>query len=182
MKSRVRRMSISRLAQLVVVLLVMGSSPALAGDEQHCVVDVVGEGLNGELRLSTPRCYQRFADALADASDGTVQLAPDVGIDVVFIDAGVAARVSSFVLGIHYDGYGGSGSSISVVGSSCTGGWWNTGSTWANRISSSYNGCNRLVHYDLANKGGISEGTYGVGTTDNLGLLNNRAESVSYNG
>jgi hypothetical protein len=88
--------------------------------------------------------------------------------------------LSSFTLGIHFDGFNGTGSSISVAGSSCTGGWWNTGTTWANRISSSYNGCARLRHYDLANKGGSYQDTYGAGTTDNLSTMDNRSESVSY--
>jgi hypothetical protein len=66
------------------------------------------------------------------------------------------------------------------VSAGLTGGYWNTGSTWANRISSSYNGCYRLRHWELPNKSGASESTYGVGTTNNLGSLNNRVQSVSY--
>lgn len=88
--------------------------------------------------------------------------------------------LSSFTLGIHFDGYNGSGSSITVVGASCTGGWWNTGSAWANRISSSWNGCYRLKHHDEPNRVGASESTTGSGRVHNLSVLNNRAESVSY--
>ncbi len=88
--------------------------------------------------------------------------------------------LSSFALGIHFDGANGSGSSITVTGAACSGGYWNTGSAWANRISSSYNGCGRLAHFDLPNKGGSVENTFGAGTTDNLGALNNQTESVAY--
>ena len=89
--------------------------------------------------------------------------------------------LSTFTLGRHYDGYNGTGSSISVVGSSCTGGYWNTTSSWDNRISSSYNGCARLRHYAYPNKVVPFDDTQGSGTTDNLNsTLNNNAESISY--
>lgn len=85
--------------------------------------------------------------------------------------------------GTHFDGYNGSGSSISVQGSSCTGGWWNTPSSWDNRISSSYNGCYRLAHFDSPNKSGDRYDTTGVGQTDNLSAaMSNRTESVAYYG
>ena len=66
------------------------------------------------------------------------------------------------------------------MGSSCTGGWWNTPTAWDNRISSSYHGCAALRHYDLPGKVGQVQLTTGVGTIKNLTTLNNRTESVSY--
>ncbi len=90
------------------------------------------------------------------------------------------AAVSSFTLGIHYDYSNGGGSSITVVGSSCTGGWWNTPSWFDNRESSSYNGCNRLKHWDYPNASGSYQSTWTVGQTDNLTYMSNRVESVSY--
>ncbi len=61
-------------------------------------------------------------------------------------------------------------------------GWWNTGTSWDDRISSTYNGCSRLRHYTNPNMGGASEDTKGAGTRDNLtSYLNNKADSVSYN-
>ena len=40
-------------------------------------------------------------------------------------------QMSTSTLGRHFDGFNGTGSSISVIGANCTGGWWNTGPTWA---------------------------------------------------
>jgi hypothetical protein len=148
--------------------------------ETHCVVEVVGTQPTGEFILSDPVCFAAFSDAVAAASDGQIELPKGSTGSIVFRNADTARALSSFTLGIHYDGFNGSGSSISVVGSSCTGGWWNTPSSWRNRISSTYNGCARLRHYDNPNKSGSYQDTYGAGTTDNLGSLNNRAESVSY--
>ncbi len=148
--------------------------------EAHCVVNVIDELETRELVASKPTCFATFADAVSMASGGTISLAESSEGSVMFEDANLIAAMSSFALGIHFDGSGGSGSSITVVGSSCTGGWWNTGSSWSNRISSSYNGCSRLRHYNLPNKGGSFQDTYGAGTTNNLSTLNNMAESVSY--
>jgi hypothetical protein len=148
--------------------------------ETHCVVRVLGERPSGEFIVTEPTCFSTFAAAMASASDGALSLPSRTAGDIPFRDARVASTLASFTLGIHYDGFGGTGSSISVVGSSCTGGWWNTPSSWRNRISSSYNGCTRLRHYDNPNTSGSYQDTYGAGTTDNLSSLNNRAESVSY--
>jgi hypothetical protein len=132
------------------------------------VVFVVDQKPDGELIVSRPECFADEAEADVRALEGDDSWSESL------------SAVSSFVLGKHFDGFNGSGSSISVVGSSCTGGHWNTGSAWANRISSSYNGCYRLRHWELPNKNGASENTYGVGTTNNLGPLNNLVQSVSY--
>lgn len=143
-------------------------------DESHCVVFVTGQLEGGELVTSAPDCFSSLA--LADAWAAAAAPASILNIP----GSGGGAAASSFVLGRHYDGFNGSGSSIAVVGSSCTGGHWNTGSSWANRISSSYNGCPTLRHYDYPNKGGSSQYTSGAGTIDNLTSLNNDAESVAY--
>ena len=169
----------------LVLLSTMGTVPAASAapdkGEQHCVVEAVGQLADGELVLSAPRCYESFAEAVADASGGTVLVEAEASGAVLFSDPAIEeALLASFTLGIHFDGFNGSGSSISVVGSACNGGWWNTGLTWANRISSSWNGCYRLRHHDLANKEGASESTIGAGATRNLSGLSNRVESVSY--
>lgn len=69
------------------------------------------------------------------------------------------------------------------MGAGCTGGYWNTGLAWANRISSSWNGCYRLRHYDGPNKSGASGDTVGAGSTHNVpAAINNKTESVAYLG
>lgn len=145
--------------------------------ESHCVVRVLGQGWNGELWLSAPVCFDTLASAFeAAASPGLAFGArPErtAGTD--------SYELLSFTLGTHFDGLNGTGSSISVVGSSCGGGWWNTGATWANRISSSWNGCYRLRHHDGPGASGASADTVGAGSTHNLpGAMNNKTESVSY--
>jgi hypothetical protein len=152
---------------LALVLLV-GSSPGVALPAQtHCVITVVAQDPSGNLRTEHLGCFLDPTEAqrvAADLSNGRASLG-----------------LTSFTLGIHYDGTNGTGSSITIVGSSCGGGYWNTGPTWANRISSSYNGCQRLRHYDLPSATGASADTTGAGTTDNLpGALNNKTESVMY--
>lgn len=131
--------------------------------ESHCVVAVTDQKPDGELIMGSPTCFDRLADALDYASR------PTLSFDEAYLLSGSPQPLgSTFILGTHFDGYNGSGSSISVVGGSCTGGWWNTSSAWDNRISSSYNGCYRLRHYDYPNKAGDRYDTTGVGQTDNI--------------
>lgn len=153
-------------------------SPALAeADESHCIAEVADQKPDGELILDSPKCF----DGLADAYDYASNLSLDVDLADSTLFGSVQSLGGTFILGTHFDGYNGSGSSISVVGDSCTGGWWNTSSTWDNRISSSYNGCYRLRHFDYPNKAGDRYDTTGVGQTDNLSAaMNNRTESVAY--
>lgn len=149
--------------------------------ESHCVVTTAGEQSDGELITTDMECFDAFADAMVSASNGSLVLPSDASGSVLFTDAGVSAMASTFTLGIHFDGYSGTGSSITVVGSSCTGGYWNTPAWFDNKISSSYNGCARLKHYNYANASGYLTATTGAGTTDNLPYsANNKTESVSY--
>jgi hypothetical protein len=150
-------------------------------DEEHCVVYVLSQKADGELVLSDPRCYSTFPGAMSDASGGELVLAAGTVGSVFWTDQGVEALASTFTLGIHFDGYNGTGSSISVVGSSCTGGYWNTGSSWKDRISSSWNGCYRLKHHSAPSRGGSVASTVGAGSTHNLpSWMNDRTESEVY--
>lgn len=141
---------------------------------------VAEKTVGGELVMVDHRCYSTLAEAIFDLSKGTISVPADFDGSDLLASTETASLLSPFTLGVHFDGANGSGSSISVTGSSCSGGYWNTGTSWANRISSSYNGCGRLAHHDLSNKGGAVESTFGAGTTDNLGGMNNRTESVAY--
>lgn len=165
---------------LLVTASACVAASAYAATENHCVAVLAGHHPDGELILEEPRCHATFAAAIADASSGRVMLPESTPGSAVLTDASLAEDLAGFALGVHYDGANGTGSSITITGSSCGGGYWNTGSTWANRISSSYNGCARLRHYDGPHRSGATEDTRGAGTTDNLINLNNRAESVSY--
>ncbi len=174
---------------VVLVVIASGGLAAAAGVsasaespvEEHCVVEVVDQLPSGEFVLSEPECFDSFASAALRASSGTVRLAADATPgDLERLD-GQAALLSTFTLGVHYDGYNGTGSSISVVGSVCGGGYWNTPTAWDNKISSTWNGCNRIKHHDNPNTGGSYGSTWGVGSTSNVpSALDNKAESISY--
>lgn len=149
----------------------------------HCVIRVEDQKSDGEFVMGPASCYEALSEAMVAASQGAADpdaLAALSGPELLS-DPEEWAPLLSFNLGIHFDGANGTGSSISIVGSSCTGGHWNTGPGWANRISSSWNGCYRLRHFDQPNKAGASYSTTGVGQTDNLSsVMNNKTESVSY--
>jgi hypothetical protein len=170
-------------AIVLVGVLIAGTGPVAspsvpAAEVTHCVVEVVGVSSSRELVVSQPVCFETFAEAIGYASGGSVTVSAG---SESFTNPEVGALLSTFTLGIHFDGYNGAGSSITVVGDSCIGGYWNTGAAWANRISSSYNGCYRVRHHDLANKGGSYGDTLGAGSTHNVPWwIDNRTESVSY--
>ena len=130
----------------------------------HCLTRVTGKSPSGELQLSTPACYATFATVLLKAGGGD----------------GVVALSGDFIIGTHYDGANFTGASISVQGSDCYGGYINLTGWWANRVSSTINGCPQIDHYFWPNLGGPSEATTGFG--GNLFWLNNLSESISYNG
>jgi len=129
-------------------------------------------------------CFATFAEAMSFASGGAVVFSADLtGAGLLADEGGAAALASTFTLGVHFEGFNGSGSSISVVGSSCSGGYWNTGTAWQDRISSSWNGCYRLRHYVLPGaQGSVYEDMKGVGSTHNLTGMNDLTESVAYLG
>lgn len=179
-----RRRLLLGVTLVVAALMTLAVPAATARDdaEAHCVFLVADQAPDGELALESLGCSPTFAEAMAVASGGALSLSPDTPGEAVFSDTAIAQAVSSFTLGIHFDGYNGTGSSITVVGTSCSGGWWNAPAWFDNLTSSSYLGCYRLVHYDYANLGGASVHTVGAGATRNLTTFNNRTGSVQYFG
>ena len=135
---------------------------------------VIGKKSSGELVTSAPECRGTYSGALA-----AVGVA---GADT--LQAGATSEelqtfaTTSSTIGTHYDGFGLTGSSFSVVGSDCSGGWLNLSSTWDNRVSSTANGCPRIRHWDGDNISGAWQETYGGG--GNLSTLNNKANSIQY--
>jgi len=186
-RAAIRRALVLSVMTVATVIVVV--SPASAAREEapdpsgvdHCVADVVDQTSDGELVLGEARCFGTFSEALTEASGGAVSLALETPGSAVFTDDLVGKLAGSFTLGIHFDGYNGGGSSISISGSSCSGGYWNAVGWWGNRISSSWNGCYHLRHYDNPSKSGSSFNTYGGGQIDNISSwFNNRTESVAY--
>lgn len=156
------------------LVLAFAPAPAHAAAEEHCAVRVIGKKADGELMTSPPECRSTYSDALAAVGVG--------GADT--LQAGAtsdelqAFAATSSTIGTHYDGFGLTGSSFSVVGSDCSGGWLNLSTTWKNRVSSTANGCPRIRHWDGDNRTGAWEETYGAGA--NLSTLNNKANSIQY--
>lgn len=170
------------LAVVIAIALPAGlpAGAAVYDIESHCVVQVKGQEASGELMVADAVCFSSFEEAITVASGGLLAIEEAPSGEELFSDSAAGAFLSSFTLGIHFDGLNGSGSSISIVGSSCTGGYWNTGATWANRISSSWNGCYRLRHHDGPNKTGTYADTVSSGTHNLPSFMNNKTESVSY--
>jgi hypothetical protein len=154
------------------VVLVAPASDA----DRHCVAHIVDVLDTGELVLSEPVCVTGDETARAALVDGHL-----TEVDAQLAASGLSGeiRLSGSLLGIHYDGVY-SGSSFSVTGSDCNGGWVNLSSYWSNRVSSTINGiCTRVKHHDYHNKVGSYQSTWGSGGA--LSYMNNRANSISYN-
>lgn len=147
------------------VAFVSLSAPATAAaPEEHCVVDVVGQEADGLLVLSEERCYRSFDQAQADAA-----VPPGGEMSLLATSGGT--------LGVHYDGSNFTGSSITVSGTSCSGGYTNLTSSWRNRISSTLNGCPVVRFFDGLYLSGSSETMLASG---NLYYMNNKSESIQY--
>jgi hypothetical protein len=90
----------------------------------------------------------------------------------------VSTDGSDVPIGVHWDGPGLTGSSFTVIGSSCSGGWLNLNALWTNRVSSTQNYCPVIRHYDGYGLTGSHEDTYAPG--GNLGFMNNATNSIQY--
>ena len=183
------------------LLLSVGSAAAdpAPEPESHCVLQVLDVLLDGEFVVSAPTCFGSFREAMAFASGGSVAVrsgeelfaeSPDMSKGFRLdkrskIDATRRANStsgsSSFVIGIHFTGSYGSGSSVTLTGTNCSGGYWNASYSWRNVISSSYNGCARLAHYSELYISGSRYDTRTAGQTDNIyGSMDNRTKSIRY--
>ncbi len=131
-------------------------SAAAVEREVHCVVRVVGREADGRLRTTPASC--------APTPSGALQAS--------------GAAASDWAIGRHYDGPGLTGSSFTVVGSSCVGGWLNLPPEWINRVSSTLHGCPRIRHFDGYNLVSPNQMTIAPGGT--LTTLNNRTNSIQY--
>ena len=159
------RCRLGTLAAALMIAVAITPARAAGADqsaERHCVVVVVDQRPDGELVTGPETCYPTPVGA-AGSSGG---------------EAPTMQTTSSIVLAVHYDGANFTGSSLTVWGSACNGGYLNLSSSWVNRISSTNNICYRVRHFDGYSLTGASEDT--VGSGGNLGGLNNAANSVQY--
>ena len=148
----------SAVAALTLTAPASGAAPTAdpAPREEHCAVRVIGTAPSGELRTTAPTCSATRAGAVRRSG----------------------ATASDFTIGVHFDGPGYTGSSFTVVGADCTGGWLNINAVWTDRVSSTMHGCPQIRHFDGYNLTGTVETTFYPGA--NLGTLNNRTNSIQY--
>jgi hypothetical protein len=155
-KALVGATALTLAAVLGTTVIDVGQVAAATPTVEHCAVRVTGRAPDGQLRTTAPVCSTDQARA----------------------QRSVMTAASDFPIGIHWDGPGLTGSSFTVVGSSCSGGWLNLNSLWINRVSSTQNFCPVIRHFDGYNLTGSSEDTYYPGA--NLGFLNNATNSIQY--
>lgn len=153
-----------------------GAAPAPGDRVEHCVLHVVGQEDSGRFITDGPYCYPTLAEALAEAGADVAPRVAAGGVSAAEVDGIVGA--ASVTLGVHFDGANRTGSSITISGGDCNGGYVNLTSTWINRISSTSNSCDVVNFWDGYDKTGSYEGT--TPSTVNLGSSNNLANSVGY--
>ncbi len=190
-----------------ILMIVAAPGTAMAGGnltpgeidaevETHCVIDVLDVLLGGEFVVSDPICFPSFDEAMAfvglapfESGEALVKAQPDLTKPIASKQvrrsteppASTTASGSSFVIGIHFKNRNGGGSSVTLTGTSCSGGYWNASSSWRNVISSSYNGCARLKHFSELYVSGSRYDTVTAGQTDNIyGSMDNSTKSISY--
>ena len=144
--------------------------------DEHCVVHVTGIQRSGQYLTGEPVCYPTLVEALSEA--GVPLDASRAGAGFGDIERSGAIALADRTIGIHWDGSNRTGSSITISGGECSGGFVDLSSAWVNRISSTWNACPATRFFDGFGKTGDSEQT-GL-LTVNLGGLNNRANSISY--
>lgn len=153
-----------------------GESTGTDGEE-HCVLHIVGQAPDGRFLTDELVCYPTLAEALGAAGADVPQRLATSQITAERADEIVQA--ASVTLGVHYDGANRTGSSITVSGGDCNGGYVNLAQSWVNRISSTSNvNCGTVNFWDGFDKTGSSEST--GSSTVNLGALNNAANSIGY--
>lgn len=157
------------LAGAALMASVITSAAAGAADqsERHCVVEVIGE-VDGVLVTGPEECFAKSDDAAA--------------YDPAQEDGGMAtaSESSSNTIGVHYTSQSFTGSSIRIVGTTCTGGVWYATSSWNNNIESSlhYCGSKPTTFHDYSTCGGAARSITSASST--LHEMNNRASCVSY--
>lgn len=165
--------------------------------EEHCVIETaLPKAGSDELQIVATSCFDRFDDVLevldapqeiVDRVDQPDQLtSADMAALGPEATAGAApetseepkALTSTFTIGVHYDATSAAGTSISVTGSNCSGGYINLSAAWNNRVGATKNGCPVIVHWDGFNIVGTNQQTTAPGGP--LTFMDNRTSSIQY--
>jgi hypothetical protein len=155
-------------------ILVPAASVSASTAYTQCFVKVIGTDANGNFITTPMQCYATYADLLR--SQGAVNVSD--GVTPATVTKAVLDTDS--ILATHYDGQYWSGSSFSVEGTTCGGGGLNLPASWNDRISSTANGCNDVVHYANANYGGTSYNCTGDGCLTMPANIDNQTSSIKY--
>jgi hypothetical protein len=110
------------------------------------------------------------ASVIGQAPDGRLVLGP--------VTCSTGGFTTLMTVATHFKGPGGSGASLAISGTGCSGGWMNMPAGWVNNISSTSGPCN-VGHFDSNNLQGASEDTP-AGATTTLTALDNRTNSAIY--
>ncbi|WP_334141621.1 hypothetical protein [Rhabdothermincola sp.] len=168
------------LALLGPAAIVLADQPpggaAGPADERYCRVEIQTRADVEAGKVAEPVCFDTFAKLLS-----SLGVAP--GVAVADSPAAMAAESwPSNALAAHYEGLGGSGSYIVVVGNDCTGGGLNLSPDWNDRIRSTRHlRCGTIKHWRDWGLQGPAETTSGsYGTIRNLTTLDQQVTSIQY--
>lgn len=156
-----------------------GEEKCNASDKTQSAVLSVYDSNNDGTYEYTMKCYDTVGDSLHAVS-------PSISANVTLATLGTAltpsVALSDGIIGIHYDSYNGTGSALTVNGSACTGGGLNVPLAWNDRISSTYNGCGTIQHFENTNYGGASYTTFGSGSVTSFSgaYMDNRTSAIKY--
>jgi hypothetical protein len=155
----------------------------------HCLLKINGKEVTDNNKMGTfttepMRCYATYAEVLRKAGPAVVAdnikatpaelLKPDALSKLNLLQA-------DSVIGIHFEYANGTGATLTVSGSNCSGGGLNVPIAWNDRISSTLNGCPTIVHYENTNYALSSYSTYGAGSLQNItGYMDNKTSSILY--
>lgn len=180
-------------AAVAALVLVAGvtfaaSSPADAKvkePERHCIARTTKAVAEAAAPAATPtQCWDSRAEANAAlvARGVLPEGAGDGRAELVARDAhNMAARANGqdVILAVHYADDAFEGSSLTVYGTFCDGGYLNTDSYWSTRISATWQDCDVVGHWTLPNLWGAVEDTFKPGAI--LGSpLNDNVKSIEY--
>ncbi len=162
------------LATLTIGALALSALPAGAAlpastakepVEKHCVVTVVDD-TDGVLTTGPETCFDTEKEVDAYINGNSIGQS--------------AARSGSNVIGKHFTSTNYGGSSVTVLGTTCSGGVWRPTGGWNNNIESAkhYCGSARTRFYASSSCSGSGRSIYGDASS--LGWMNNKTSCVRY--
>lgn len=148
--------------------LLSAGSPASAAKpvaevERHCIIEVL------------------------DTVDGVFKTAPEVCFDSMEALQAVAfspeaSVLGSNVVGTHFTLKDFSGSTATIMGTTCDGGTWLPTGGWNNNIESSYNYCGPMDGTTFRDNSACTLGVLTIyNDAPSLGTMNNKTSCIKYN-